>query len=183
MLTAIAVSIITVIGISTGMLIELQQRLPMSCPLTGFLYTRSFDRHVRLSRDNYRDWQHERDYRAFPFTGHFLSYATPMSASKEVDPFIIEKRLPVWASFGKTVALAHQIAARLTVIMAGFRTMVIMTIALGIASFIGARRTRCRHLASITTNFRELTIAGSLLVAALLCRHRRSIVEFGRKND
>jgi osmoprotectant transport system permease protein len=52
------------------------------------------------------------------------------------------------------------------VIIAGFRTMVIMTIALGgIASFIGAGGLGVAIWRGITTNFPEMTVAGSLLVA------------------
>lgn len=52
------------------------------------------------------------------------------------------------------------------VIFAGFRTMVIMTIALGaIASFIGAGGLGVAIWRGITTNFPEMTMAGSLLVA------------------
>ena len=51
---------------------------------------------------------------------------------------------------------------------AGFRTMVIMTIALyGIASFIGAGGLGIAIWRGITTNFPAMTIAGSLLVALL----------------
>lgn len=61
-----------------------------------------------------------------------------------------------------------QFPLALPVIFAGFRTMVIMTIALGgIASFIGAGGLGVAIWRGITTNFPEMTIAGSLLVAGL----------------
>lgn len=59
-----------------------------------------------------------------------------------------------------------------TVILAGFKNMVIMTIALaGIASFIGAGGLGVAVYRGITTNNQTMTIAGSLLIAllALLC--------------
>ena len=59
-----------------------------------------------------------------------------------------------------------------TVILAGFKNMVVMTIALaGIASFIGAGGLGIAVYRGITTNNQTLTIAGSLLIAllALLC--------------
>ena len=59
-----------------------------------------------------------------------------------------------------------------TVILAGFKNMVVMTIALaGIASFIGAGGLGVAVYRGITTNNSTLTIAGSLLIAllALLC--------------
>jgi osmoprotectant transport system permease protein len=61
-----------------------------------------------------------------------------------------------------------QLPIALPVIIAGFRTMVVMTIALGgIASFIGAGGLGVAIWRGITTNFTEMTFAGSLLVALL----------------
>ena len=59
-----------------------------------------------------------------------------------------------------------------TVILAGFKNMVVMTIALaGIASFIGAGGLGVAVYRGITTNNQTMSIAGSLLIAllALLC--------------
>ena len=59
-----------------------------------------------------------------------------------------------------------------TVILAGFKNMGVMTIALaGIASFIGAGGLGIAVYRGITTNNQTMTIAGSLLIAllALLC--------------
>ena len=59
-----------------------------------------------------------------------------------------------------------------TVILAGFKNMVVMTIALaGIASFIGAGGLGIAVYRGITTNNQTMTIAVSLLIAllALLC--------------
>lgn len=59
-----------------------------------------------------------------------------------------------------------------TVILAGFKNMVVMTIALaGIASFIGSGGLGIAVYRGITTNNQTMTIAGSLLIAllALLC--------------
>ena len=59
-----------------------------------------------------------------------------------------------------------------TVILAGFKNMVVMTIALaGIASFIGAGGLGVAVYRGLTTNNQTMTIAGSLLIAllALLC--------------
>ncbi len=86
---------------------------------------------------------------------------------KEVNPQIIE----VATGMGSTdlqLLLKIQIPIAMPVVMAGFRTMVIMTIALGgIASFIGAGGLGVAIWRGITTNFKELTVAGSLLVAFL----------------
>ncbi len=55
-----------------------------------------------------------------------------------------------------------------TVILAGFKNMVVMTIALaGIASFIGAGGLGVAVYRGITTNNQTMTIAGSLLIALL----------------
>lgn len=54
------------------------------------------------------------------------------------------------------------------VILAGVRTMVLMTIALaGVASFIGAGGLGVAIYRGITTNNQAMTVAGSLLIAAL----------------
>ena len=56
----------------------------------------------------------------------------------------------------------------LPVIFNGFRTMAVMTIALGgIASFIGAGGLGRAIWRGISTNYAEMTIAGSLLIAAI----------------
>jgi osmoprotectant transport system permease protein len=61
-----------------------------------------------------------------------------------------------------------QLPMAMPIVMAGFRTMVVMTIALGgIASFIGAGGLGVAIWRGITTNFSQMTVAGSLLVALL----------------
>ena len=56
----------------------------------------------------------------------------------------------------------------LPVILAGFRNMVVMTIALaGIASYIGAGGLGLAIYRGITTNNQAMTVAGSLLIALL----------------
>ena len=61
-----------------------------------------------------------------------------------------------------------QLPMAMPIVMAGFRTMVVMTIALGgIASFIGAGGLGVAIWRGITTNFPQMTVAGSLLVALL----------------
>jgi len=68
----------------------------------------------------------------------------------------------------------------LPVIVAGFRTMVVMTIALaGIASFIGAGGLGVAIWRGITTYFMEMTFVGSILVAsiAVIADHLIGLVE------
>lgn len=85
----------------------------------------------------------------------------------EVDEQVIESAIGM-GSTNFQLLTKIQLALALPVIMAGFRTMVVMTIALGgIASFIGAGGLGVAIWRGITTNFPEMTMAGSLLVALL----------------
>lgn len=85
----------------------------------------------------------------------------------EVDPCIIEAA----KGMGTTdMQLLYKVQLPLAspVIFAGFRTSVVMTIALGtVASFIGAGGLGVAIWRGITTNFKEMTMAGSILVALL----------------
>jgi osmoprotectant transport system permease protein len=86
---------------------------------------------------------------------------------KEVDPQTIESALGM-GSTDMQLLFKVQFPLALPVIFAGFRTMVIMTIAIaGIASFIGAGGLGDAIWRGISTNFPAMTIAGSLLVALL----------------
>jgi len=85
----------------------------------------------------------------------------------EVDQEVVESALAM-GSTDLQLLLKVQLPIALPVIIAGFRTMVVMTIALGgIASFIGAGGLGVAIWRGITTNFAEMTFAGSLLVALL----------------
>ncbi|KAF0092633.1 MAG: glycine betaine transport system permease / glycine betaine-binding protein [Fusobacteria bacterium] len=85
----------------------------------------------------------------------------------EVDPFLIESAIGMGTT-NSQLLYKVQLPLALPVIFAGFRTMVIMTIALGaIASFIGAGGLGVAIWRGITTYFPEMTVAGSLLVALL----------------
>lgn len=86
---------------------------------------------------------------------------------KDVDQEIIESAVGMGCT-DKQLLLRVELPLALPVIIAGFRTMVIMTIALaGIASFIGAGGLGVAIWRGITTYYPEMTFAGSLLVAAL----------------
>jgi osmoprotectant transport system permease protein len=88
-------------------------------------------------------------------------------AISEIDELIIESAIGMGTT-GKQLLLRIQLPLALPVIIAGFRIMVVMTIALaGIASFIGAGGLGVAIWRGITTSFPEMTIAGSLLVAFL----------------
>jgi len=85
----------------------------------------------------------------------------------EVDSQIIESAVAM-GSTDRQLLLKVQLPLALPVIIAGFRTMVVMTIALtGIASFIGAGGLGVAIWRGITTNYPEMTAAGSILVALL----------------
>lgn len=85
----------------------------------------------------------------------------------EVDPFLIQSAVGM-GSTNMQLLFKVQIPLALPVIFAGFRTMVVMTIALGgIASFIGAGGLGVAIWRGITTNFPAMTFTGSLLVAGL----------------
>lgn len=85
----------------------------------------------------------------------------------EVDPFLIQSAVGMGTTQNQLL-FKVQLPLALPVIFAGFRTMVIMTIALGgIASFIGAGGLGVAIWRGITTNFAAMTFAGSLLVALL----------------
>lgn len=85
----------------------------------------------------------------------------------EVDSQVIESAIGM-GSTDMQLLIKVQLPLALPVIFAGFRTMVIMTIALcGIASFIGAGGLGVAIWRGITTNFPEMTMAGSLLVATI----------------
>lgn len=85
----------------------------------------------------------------------------------EVDSQIVESSIAM-GSTDAQLLFKVQFPLALPVIIAGFRTMVVMTIALtGIASFIGAGGLGVAIWRGITTNYPEMTAAGSLLVAIL----------------
>ncbi|PKM50184.1 MAG: ABC transporter permease [Firmicutes bacterium HGW-Firmicutes-7] len=85
----------------------------------------------------------------------------------EVDSFLIESSIGMGTT-NFQLLYKVQLPLALPVIFAGFRTMVIMTIALGaIASFIGAGGLGVAIWRGITTYYPEMTFAGSMLVALL----------------
>ena len=84
-----------------------------------------------------------------------------------IDPAIIEAAVGMGST---NFQLLYKIKLPLatTVILAGFRNLIVMTIALaGIASFIGAGGLGVAIYRGITTNNMTMTIAGSFLIAVL----------------
>lgn len=85
----------------------------------------------------------------------------------QVDKQVIESAVGMGTT-KRELLFRIQLPLALPVIFTGFRTMVIMTIALcGIASFIGAGGLGVAIWRGISTNFPTMTMAGSLLVATL----------------
>ena len=86
---------------------------------------------------------------------------------RSVDPEVVESAVAMGSS-DYQLLVKVQLPMAMPIVMAGFRTMVVMTIALGgIASFIGAGGLGVAIWRGITTNFPQMTVAGSLLVALL----------------
>jgi osmoprotectant transport system permease protein len=86
---------------------------------------------------------------------------------REVDSQITEAAKGM-GSTERQLLYKIQLPLALPFIISGFRTMVVMTIALtGIASFIGAGGLGVAIWRGITTNFPALTFAGSILVALM----------------
>ena len=84
-----------------------------------------------------------------------------------IDPSVIEAAKAMGCT-GWQMLFRIELPQALLVILAGFRNMVVMTISLaGIASYIGAGGLGLSIYRGITTNNQAMTIAGSLLIAAL----------------
>ena len=85
----------------------------------------------------------------------------------EVSPDILEAAIGMGTT-KRQLLIGIRLPLALPMIFSGFRTMVVMTIALGgIASFIGAGGMGRAIWRGISTNYPEMTIAGSLLIALM----------------
>lgn len=86
---------------------------------------------------------------------------------EDIDSDILEAARGMGCTNGQLI-FKIKLPLALTVILAGFRNMVVMTIALGgIASYIGAGGLGLAIYRGITTNNQAMTVAGSLLIAVL----------------
>lgn len=84
-----------------------------------------------------------------------------------IDPAVIEAAKAMGCTRRQLITKI-KIPQAMLVILAGFRNMVVMTIALaGIASYIGAGGLGLSIYRGITTNNQAMTVAGSLIIAAL----------------
>lgn len=84
-----------------------------------------------------------------------------------IDPDIVEAAKGMGSTKAQ-ILIKIKIPLAITIIIAGVRNMVVMTIALsGIASFIGAGGLGVAIYRGITTNNQAMTFAGSVLIALL----------------
>lgn len=166
-ITLIAVSIITVIGLTVGIVMsknDMAARVILT--LINFLYTipsiALFGILVTITGIGNKS-----AIVALVVYGLLPIIRSTYVGIKEVDEQIIEAAIAMGTT-DRQLLMRIQLPLALPVIMSGFRTMVIMTIALGgIASFIGAGGLGVAIYRGISTYFPEMIIAGSLLVALL----------------
>lgn len=166
-LTFVAIVIITFVGLILGILMtRSKQTARIIMTLVNFIYTipsiALFGFFVSITGIGFKS-----ALIALVIYGLLPIIRNTYVGITEVDPFLIESAVGMGTT---SVQLLYkvQLPLALPVIFAGFRTMVIMTIALGaIGSFIGAGGLGVAIWRGITTYFPEMTVAGSLLVALL----------------
>lgn len=166
-MTLIAVSLITVFGLSIGVIMTQNDRVAKAIlTMTNFLYTipaiALFGILVTLTGIG-----NTSAIVALVIYGLLPMIRSTYVGIKEVDPQVIESAVGMGTRPGQLM-VRIQLPLALPVMMSGFRTMVIMTIALGgIASFIGAGGLGVAIYRGISTYYPEMIVAGSLLVALL----------------
>ncbi len=164
-ITLICVFIITVVGLCLGILMTKHVLLAgIVLRLTSFLYTipsiALFGILVSISGIGLKS-----AVIAIVLYGLLPMVRNTYTGLKEVNPDILEAAIGMGTS-GWQLLWIIRFPLALPTIFSGFRTMVVMTIALGgIASFIGAGGLGRAIWRGISTNFPEMTIAGSLLIA------------------
>ncbi len=164
-LTGISVAIITVLGLLTGIAMSRNKKVAvLVLRITSFLYTipsiALFGFLVSITGIGTKS-----AVIALVLYGSLPIIRNTYTGLTEVDPEILEAATGM-GSTRRQLLLRIQLPLALPMIISGFRTMVVMTIALGgIASFIGAGGLGNAIWRGINTNFPEMTIAGSLLVA------------------
>lgn len=166
-LTFVAIVIITIIGLILGVLMTRNKQVArIIMTLVNFIYTipsiALFGFFVSITGIGFNS-----ALIALVIYGLLPIIRNTYVGITEVDPFLIESAIGMGTT-STQLLYKVQLPLALPVIFAGFRTMVIMTIALGaIASFIGAGGLGVAIWRGITTYFPEMTVAGSLLVALL----------------
>ncbi|WP_243166133.1 ABC transporter permease [Acetobacterium fimetarium] len=167
LLSFTAIIIITVVGITTGILIAKSPKAAsVVIGLTNVLYTipsiAMFGFFVSITGIG-----NTTAIIALVIYGLLPVIRNTYVGLTEVDSQIMEAAVGMGSTPWQLLSKI-QFPLALPVIIAGIRNMVVMTIALaGIASFIGAGGLGVAIWRGITTNFDEMTVAGSLLVALL----------------
>lgn len=167
MLTLISIAFITLIGLTIGILMTKRKSFAqIMLALTNFLYTipsiALFGFLVFFTGIG-----NTSAIIALVVYGMLPIIRNTYVGINDVDDQIIESAVGMGCT-NTQLLFRVQLPLALPVIFAGFRTMVIMTIALaGIASFIGAGGLGRAIWRGITTYYPEMTFAGSLLVAGL----------------
>ena len=166
-LTFVAILITTIIGVSSGVYLTRNQKLAsLVFNVTNFVYTipsiALFGILVSITGIGKKS-----ALIALVVYGLLPIIRNTYVGIKGVDAGVLEAANGMGSS-NMQILFGIELPLALPVIFSGFRTMVIMTIALGgIASFIGAGGLGVAIWRGITTNFSEMTVAGSLLVAFL----------------
>ena len=166
-ITLISVAIISVIGLVIGVLMTKNKHFAtLMLTLTSFLFTipsiALFGILVTITGVGNKS-----AIIALILYGLLPIIRTTYVGIKEVDSQIIESAIGMGTTKWQLL-YKIELPLALPVIFSGFRTMVIMTIALGgIASFIGAGGLGVAIYRGISTYNPEMIIAGSLLVALL----------------
>ncbi len=166
-ITLISVTIITALGLTVGIYMTKNEKVAgVVLTVTNFLYTipsiALFGMLVTITGIGNRS-----AILALIMYGLLPIIRNTYVGIREVDSQIIESAVGMGTT-ERQLLFRIQLPLALPVIMSGFRTMVIMTIALGgIASFIGAGGLGVAIYRGISTYFPEMIIAGSLLVALL----------------
>lgn len=166
-ITGISVAFITTIGLSLGILMTKNLTFAkLILRITSFIYTipsiAIFGLLVSITGIGLRS-----AVIAIVVYGLLPMIRNTYTGLMEVDKEILESANGM-GSTQMQLLFKIQLPLALPVIFNGFRTMVVMTIALGgIASFIGAGGIGRAIWRGISTNFPEMTIAGSLMVALL----------------
>lgn len=166
-LSGIAILIITIIGVSVGIYITRNEFVAsVVISLTNFLYTIPSIALLGVFAGTIGIGE-KAALPALIIYGLLPVIRNTYVGIREVDPLIVESAVAMGVT-DRQLLIKVQLPIALPVIFAGFRTMVVMTIALaGIASFIGAGGLGVAIWRGITTYFQEMTVAGSLLVALL----------------
>ncbi len=166
-LCLIAISLITIIGLFLGIYISKHNKFAnLVLAITNFLYTiptiALFGFLVSISGVG-----NTTALIALVIYGLMPIIRNTYVGILEVDRQVVESAKAM-GSTDKQLLMKVKLPMALPVIVAGFRTMTVMTIALGgIASFIGAGGLGVSIWRGITTNYPAMTMAGSLLVALL----------------